>query len=128
MSDHPHIIIADAQDDSGALLALLLGREGFRVDWQIHWEEAVLVAQHTPPQLLILDPDLMQLSPLAALDQARVIPHFRDVPILLLLSKREAASFPLEQVTATQDFLIRPLQARQVMKKLKRQFPEDLPG
>ncbi len=128
MSDRPRVLIADAQENSGALVSLLLGREGFRVDWQHDWEEAVLAAGSLAPQLLILDPTLMQSTPLLALEQARLIPSFQDLPILLLLTKRDAATFPLEQVTATQDFLIRPLQARQVMKKLKRHFSESLPG
>ncbi|MGA1599763.1 MAG: hypothetical protein ACO4AU_11985 [bacterium] len=123
-STSSRVLLVDSGADSGSLISVVLAREGCDVNWKARWDEAILSVKEAPPNLLIMDPALLQLSALKSIRQARLIPGLEEIPILLILSKQEAPNFPMDQIGPDQDFLIRPLQHRQLFKKFRKVLPE----
>ena len=76
------ILVADDFDDTRLLLRFWLERKGFRVVEAENGLEAVDMAQHESPDLIIMDMQMPYLDGLAATRKIREMKQFGALPIV----------------------------------------------
>jgi CheY-like chemotaxis protein len=78
------ILVVDDSADNVALLSLDLQQQGYRVVTASNGEDAVTVAIHTLPNLILMDINLPTLDGLGATRRIRDTDGLRDVPIVAI--------------------------------------------
>ena len=107
-SSEPSVLIVE---DEAALVTLLrynLEREGYRVFDASDGEEALIVADETRPDLVILDWMLPQLSGIEICRQMRSRGHLRNTPIVMLTARGEEADRIRGLDTGADDYIVKP--------------------
>ena len=84
-----HILVVDDEPDISALLAYHLARESYRVRTAATGLEAMRAIASEPPDLVVLDLMLPELSGLEVLSEIRARPELHDVAVILLTARRE---------------------------------------
>jgi CheY-like chemotaxis protein len=78
------VLVAEDNDLNFELLSAILERDGHRVGWARDGPEALTAIAAGPPDLIILDLHLPELSGLDVLKRVRADPLTCDVPVLVL--------------------------------------------
>jgi CheY-like chemotaxis protein len=78
------VLVAEDSDLNFDLLSRILERDGHRTRWARNGTEAVIAVAADPPDLIILDLHLPELSGLDVLKCVRADPLTRDLPVLVL--------------------------------------------
>jgi len=76
------ILIVDDFDDTRLLLKTWLQKKGFRVVEAEDGNRAVAAAEHSRPDLIIMDVEMPELDGLAATRRIRKLENFAGVPIV----------------------------------------------
>jgi DNA-binding response OmpR family regulator len=87
----PSILIADVDTIWTSSMARLLEREGYRVLRARTGVDALYQARMRRPDLILLDPDLIQLNGWEVCKQLKKTPEMENIKIVLLTQKGEAA-------------------------------------
>ncbi len=132
-SSEPSVLIVE---DEAALVTLLrynLEREGYRVFDASDGEEALIVADETRPDLVILDWMLPQLSGIEICRQMRSRGHLRNTPIVMLTARGEEADRIRGLDTGADDYIVKPFsmsellaRIRAVMRRVRPSLVEDV--
>jgi CheY-like chemotaxis protein len=78
------ILIADDDEDIRAMLSIFLRDEGYRVLEAANGREALEVAQHARPDLILMDLNMPVMDGNAAAEQIRRRQELNDVPIVFI--------------------------------------------
>jgi len=78
------ILVVDDSADNVAMLSLALQQEGYRVVTATNGEEAISVARHTQPNLVLMDISMPTLDGLGATRRMREIDELRDIPVVAI--------------------------------------------
>ena len=132
-SSEPGVLIVE---DEAALVTLLrynLEREGYRVFEARDGEEALLVADETQPDLIILDWMLPQLSGIEVCRRMRTRGHLRNTPIIMLTARGEEPDRIRGLDTGADDYIVKPFsmsellaRIRAVMRRVRPSLVEDV--
>ena len=76
------ILVVDDSADNVAVLSLSLQHEGYRVVTATNGEEAISVAEHTKPNLILMDISMPQLDGLGATRKIRQNEDLRNIPVI----------------------------------------------
>jgi two-component system phosphate regulon response regulator PhoB len=115
----PHVLIAE---DEGALATLLrynLEREGYRVSEARDGEEALLLAQEEPPDLVLLDWMLPQLSGIEVCRRLRNRLETRNTPIIMLTARGEETDRIRGLDTGADDYITKPFSMTELLARLR---------
>jgi two-component system phosphate regulon response regulator PhoB len=115
----PHVLIAE---DEGALVTLLrynLEREGYRVSEARDGEEALLLAQEEPPDLVLLDWMLPQLSGIEVCRRLRNRLETRNTPIIMLTARGEETDRIRGLDTGADDYITKPFSMTELLARLR---------
>ncbi len=82
--DPKHVLLADGDAGSRALLGQLLERAGYRVSQAAASPEVLELAARERPSLILMDAHLPGLPTAAALRQLRANPASADIPVVLM--------------------------------------------
>ena len=78
------ILVVDDSADNVAMISLDLQQQGYRVVTASNGEDAITVATHTVPNLILMDINLPTLDGLGATRRIRETDGLRDVPIVAI--------------------------------------------
>jgi len=78
------ILVVDDLADNVAMISLALQQQGYRVVTANNGEDAVAVAMHTLPNLILMDINLPTLDGLGATRRIRDSEGLRDVPVVAI--------------------------------------------
>jgi len=76
------ILVVDDSADNVAMLSLDLQHQGYRVVTANNGEEAISVALHTLPNLILMDISMPRLDGLGATRRIREKDELRDIPVI----------------------------------------------
>lgn len=76
------VLVVDDSVDNVTMMSLSLQHEGYRVVTATNGEEAITVALHTKPNLILMDISMPQLDGLGATRKLRENEEFRNVPVI----------------------------------------------
>lgn len=78
------ILVVDDLADNVAMLSLALQQQGYRVVTANNGEDAITVATHTMPNLILMDINLPTLDGLGATRRIRENESLREVPVVAI--------------------------------------------
>jgi DNA-binding response OmpR family regulator len=116
----PLVLVAEDHDDTRFLLKYMLEMRGCRVIVAADGEDAVRVAEHERPDLILMDATLPRLDGLAATRRIRETITLRNVPIVFLSGHAEASFRAMALETGGNDYLTKPFEPGQLERMIER--------
>lgn len=113
------ILIVEDESDLVTLLTYNLEKEGFRVAAALDGEEAMLVAEEQPPDLVLLDWMLPHRSGIEVCRQLRRAPKTRDVPIIMLTARGEEGDRIRGLDSGADDYVTKPFSVNEVIARIR---------
>jgi len=108
-------------EDDAALAELLIWhfeREEFAVQHTPDGEEALLLAQETPPDLVLLDWMIESLSGIEVCRRLRRMPDTANVPIIMLTARGEEEDRVRGLETGADDYVTKPFSPRELVARV----------
>lgn len=116
------VLIVDDTVDNIHLLSTMLSREGYGVRKAINGQMALMAAKTIPPDLILLDIKMPDLSGYEVCQQLKQIPTTSNVPIIFLSALDDA----IDKVKAFQvggvDYITKPYHLEEVLARVKHQL------
>ncbi|MGY9105797.1 MAG: phosphate regulon transcriptional regulator PhoB [Alphaproteobacteria bacterium] len=126
-------MVVEDESSLATLLRYNLEREGYRVAEASDGEEALIVADETHPDLVILDWMLPQLSGIEVCRRMRARGHLRNTPIVMLTARGEESDRIRGLDTGADDYIVKPFsmsellaRVRAVMRRVRPSLVEDV--
>lgn len=108
-------------EDDAALAELLVwhfSRENFDVRQTADGEEALLIAQESPPDLVLLDWMIEGLSGIEVCRRLRRMPATQNVPIIMLTARGEEEDRIRGLETGADDYVTKPFSPRELVARV----------
>src|SRR5687767_7026755 len=118
-------------EDDAALAELLVWhfqRENFEVRQTADGEEALLIAQESPPDLVLLDWMIEGLSGLEVCRRLRRLPDTANVPIIMLTARGEEEDRIRGLETGADDYVTKPFSPRELVARVSAVLRRVRPG
>jgi len=132
-SGEPAVLIVEDEAALSTLLRYNLEREGYRVIEAKDGEEALVLADETRPDLVVLDWMLPELSGIEVCRRLRGRGHMRNVPIVMLTARGEEPDRIRGLDTGADDYIVKPFsmteflaRLRAVMRRVRPSLVEDV--
>jgi two-component system phosphate regulon response regulator PhoB len=108
-------------EDDAALAELLVWhfqREDFEIRHTSDGEEALLIAQESPPDLVLLDWMIEGLSGIEVCRRLRRMPETQNVPIIMLTARGEEEDRVRGLETGADDYVTKPFSPRELVARV----------
>ncbi len=118
-------------EDDVALITLLqynLERAGFRVALAQDGEQALLYANETPPDLILLDWMIPLMSGIELCRQFRRTALLRTVPIIMVTARGEEADRIRGLETGADDYVTKPFSPQELIARIRALLRRSQPG
>jgi two-component system phosphate regulon response regulator PhoB len=113
------ILVVDDEPDLLELVRFNLSQAGFAVDTAIAGREALEKVRRSPPDLLVLDLMLPDVSGNDIARQIRSDPGLADLPILMLTAKSEEVDRVVGFELGADDYVTKPFSPRELILRVK---------
>jgi two-component system, OmpR family, phosphate regulon response regulator PhoB len=105
----PLVLVVDDHADTRDMLRVAIELKGCRVVEASDGEEAVLLAERTLPNLILMDTSLPKVDGYMATERIRKIESVRSVPILFLSGHAEAPARDLALAAGGDGYFVKPI-------------------
>jgi two-component system phosphate regulon response regulator PhoB len=113
-----NILVVEDEPDIAALVAYHLAKQSYRVHTASTGREALESLGGEPPDLVVLDWMLPELSGLEVLREMRLRPELAQIPVILLTARREEAD-RIEGLSAgADDYLAKPFSPQELVLRV----------
>ncbi|MHA1598223.1 MAG: phosphate regulon transcriptional regulator PhoB [Alphaproteobacteria bacterium] len=115
----PLILIVEDEPPQVELLTYNLQSEGFRTIVAGDGEEALLLADETPPDLIVLDWMLPKMSGIEVCRRIRASKQTCDIPIIMLTARGEEEDRVRGLETGADDYMVKPYSQKEMVARIK---------
>lgn len=115
----PTVMIVEDEASLVTMLRYNLEKEGFRVTEAGDGEEALTIADETPPDAVLLDWMLPRMSGIEVCRQLRRKSETRNVPIIMLTARNEEADKVRGLNVGADDYLTKPFSMPELMARVR---------
>lgn len=115
----PHILVVEDEPPLVEVLRYNLENEGYRVSVATDGTEALTQIQAEPPDLVILDWMLPQLSGIEVCRQIRTDPDSKDTPVIMLTARGEEADRVKGLVSGADDYVVKPFSPTELLARVR---------
>jgi diguanylate cyclase (GGDEF)-like protein len=122
--DHPltSILIVDDTPDNLYLLSAMLTKQGYNVRCVINGSAAIMGAIADPPDLILLDIRMPQMSGYEVCKQLKSSERTRDIPVIFLSALNEVFDKIQAFEVGGLDYITKPFEIREVLARIKNQL------
>ncbi len=124
----PRVLVVEDEDALATLLQYNLEKEGYHVAYAGDGEEALLLANEQPPNLVLLDWMLPLMSGLEVCRQMRRSAKTRDVPIIMLTARGEEADKVRGLNSGADDYIAKPFSPTELVARMRAVLRRANPG
>ena len=110
------ILVVDDKKELRVLIKSYLEEEGFRVTQAVDGQDALYVARHEKPDLIILD---LMMPNMGGYDFLRAHRREADTPIIILTAKLEEGDKVLGLELGADDFVTKPFSMRELTARVR---------
>lgn len=110
------ILIVDDEPKIGKLARDYLERSGFRVETAVDGYNALAIARHEKPALIVLD---LNLPGMDGLDVCRALRRESDVPIIMLTARLEETDRLIGLELGADDYITKPFSPRELVARVR---------
>lgn len=115
----PNVLVVEDDMALAELLRYTLERDGFDVSHTADGEDALMLAQESTPDVVILDWMVPSLSGIEVCRRLRRINATATVPILMLTARTEEADRVRGLETGADDYITKPFSPRELSARIK---------
>ena len=115
----PLVLVVEDEAPLQKLLAYNLEAAGFEVAQAFDGEEAVVMIEERPPDLVLLDWMLPGVSGIELCRRLRARPETRSLPIIMLTARGEEAERIRGLATGADDYVVKPFSVPELMARVK---------
>ncbi|HSK52010.1 MAG TPA: response regulator transcription factor [Clostridia bacterium] len=116
MDNRPLVLVADRQPEFTRLVALSLGREGFRVEAAHDVESTLERVSELNPDLLLLDAELPERAGVDVLGELR---DSHPLPVILVDAQSAASAVSAGLDRGADDFVTKPFHPRELAARVR---------
>lgn len=109
------ILVVDDEPNIREVVGLYLRREGHTILEAADGEEALRLARHTPPDLVVLD---LMLPKVPGLEVCRRLQNERRTPVIMLTAKTEENDRIIGLGIGADDYVIKPFSPRELVARV----------
>lgn len=128
MAKAPLILVVEDEAALGDLLKYNLEKEGYRVSLATDGEEAMVVAEESPPDLVLLDWMLPKASGVEVCRRLRAKQETRNTPIVMLTARGEESDRVRGLDTGADDYITKPFSMGELLARLRAVMRRIRPG
>lgn len=118
----PTVLLVEDEPAQREVLAYNLEAEGFEVQRATNGEEALMLVQESPPDLILLDWMMPHVSGLEVCRRLKMRPETRSIPIIMLSARSEEVDKVRGLETGADDYVIKPYSVVELMARLRAQL------
>ena len=115
------VLIVDDTDVNRVVLSAILGSAGFEVLQAVDGEEALRVARTAQPDLVLLDVMMPKLDGWQVLAAIQADPLLREIPVVFLTAKGDAADKIRGLELGAADYVTKPFDTEEVLARVRTQ-------
>ncbi len=116
------ILIVDDTPDNLYLLSAMLTEQGYNVRCVINGSSAIMVAISDPPDLILLDIRMPQMSGYDVCKKLKSSERTRDIPVIFLSASNEVFDKIQAFEVGGLDYITKPFEIREVLVRIKNQL------
>jgi two-component system phosphate regulon response regulator PhoB len=124
----PHVLVVEDEEALAQVLKYNLEKEGYKVSVARDGEEAMLVAEETKPDLVLLDWMLPKASGIEVCRRLRTRQESRNTPIVMLTARDEESDRVRGLDTGADDYLAKPFSMTELFARLRAVMRRIRPG
>lgn len=109
------IFVIEDSVTSRKVLSMVLGRNGFTVHEATTGKEALTIAETIRPDLVLLDVMLPDTTGYSVLPQLKQLPHFKDLPVIMLTGKNGSSDRMKGMLAGTNEYLTKPFNPQKLL-------------
>ncbi len=125
---HPTVLIVEDEPAQREVLAYNLEAEGFQVAKAENGEEALIIVSETPPDVIVLDWMLPNVSGIEVCRRLKTRPDTRGVPIIMLSARSEEVDRVRGLETGADDYVVKPYSVVELMARVRAQLRRTRPA
>ena len=108
MADHPTVLLVEDEPAQREVLAYNLEAEGFEVIRAEDGEEALLLLGEAPPDVVLLDWMLPNVSGIEVCRRLKTKPETRSIPVIMISARSEEVDRVRGLETGADDYVVKP--------------------
>ena len=120
------ILVIDDEALIGDFIAEVLEEEGYRVVTAVGGAQALTILASLNPQLILMDMFMPGMSAMELLEQFRVAPGWRPIPVMLMSASASVDALVLQHGFA--GFLVKPFDIDVLLERVKEVLARFVPG
>ena len=124
----PHILVVEDEDALSTLLQYNLEKEGYQVSVAGDGEEALMLADESTPDLVLVDWMLPKISGIEVCRRLRNRSETRNVPIIMLTARGEEADRIRGLDTGADDYVVKPFSMTELFARIRAVMRRIRPG
>ncbi len=129
MSDrHPTVLVVEDEPAQREVLAYNLEAEGFNVAKAANGEEALMMVDEVPPDVIVLDWMLPNVSGIEVCRRLKTRPETRALPIIMLSARSEEVDRVRGLETGADDYVVKPYSIVELMARVRAQLRRTRPA
>ncbi|MEM8537290.1 MAG: phosphate regulon transcriptional regulator PhoB [Pseudomonadota bacterium] len=128
MADQPHVLVVEDEAPQLEVLAYNLEAEGFRVTRAENGEVALVSVDEDPPDVMVLDWMMPNLSGIEVCRQLKLRPETRAIPIIMLSARSEEVDKVRGLETGADDYVVKPYSVSELMARVRTQLRRTRPA
>jgi len=114
-----HVLVVEDDTALSSLLKYNLEKEGYRVSLAMDGEEALIMADEAPPDLVLLDWMLPKAPGIEVCRRLRLRTDTRNTPIVMLTARDEESERIRGLDTGADDYVIKPFSMSELLARLR---------
>lgn len=124
----PVILIVEDERPQLELLSYNIEKEGFEVRRAENGEEALMLAEETPPDLVVLDWMLPDVSGIEVCRRLKAKGKTRTIPVIMLTARGEEADRVRGLDTGADDYVVKPYSVSELLARIRALLRRTRPG
>lgn len=118
----PRVLLVEDEPAQREVLAYNLEAEGFEVTQADNGEDALLLVDEDPPDMIILDWMMPKVSGIEVCRRLKLRPETRAIPIIILSARAEEVDRVRGLETGADDYVIKPYSMVELMARARAQI------
>lgn len=127
-ADQPTVLLVEDEPAQREVLGYNLEADGFRVITASNGEEALLMVAETPPDIIVLDWMMPNVSGIEVCRQLKTRSETRSIPIIMLSARSEEVDRVRGLETGADDYVIKPYSLVELMARVRAQLRRTRPA
>lgn len=128
MATNPHILVIEDEPAQREVLVYNLESQGFRVTQAANGDEGLLMMSEDPPDILVLDWMLPNVSGIEICRQVKTRSETRDIPVIMLSARSEEVDRVRGLETGADDYVVKPYSVTELMARVRTQLRRSRPA